>query len=225
MKIVVADSDLQHGKILLQYLVDMCDVHLVAPAEMLSHAEKANPRLFILSVESTNHFKNLIKEVRSHKDFFDCGIICLFNDESRFNELITAGADTVVKHNSELDEVYWAVFSLKRRLTGFVPLGEVQLGPYVVNPHTREVIQEGKRMRVKPVQIKLLSAFHKYPNRLLTREWLKINVWGSEGKVTFRSIDAQISKLKKSLPFLEAVIESIYGEGYMYKPENSEKVS
>lgn len=225
MKVIVADSDLAHGKILFQYLVDMCDVHLVTPAETLAHAERAQPRIFLLSVESINHFKTLIKEIRGHKNFFDCGVICLTREENQFGELYTMGADLALKHDSELDDVYWAVFSLKRRLEGFAPTDDVQLGPYKVNPNTFEVIQEGKTMKLKPVQIKLLTAFHRYPNRLLTREWLKTNVWGADGKITFRSIDAQISKLKKSLPFLETLIKSIYGQGYIYKPEATQKAS
>ncbi len=225
MKVVVADSDLQHGKILLQYLLDLCDVHLVAPSDALSHAERIRPRIFLVAVESINHFKTLIKEIRSHRDLFDAGIICLTADESQFNELYTVGADLILRYDSELDDVYWSVYSLKRRLQGFAPQGEIQLGPYTVNPHTFEVEQGGKKEKVKPVQVKLLSAFHKYPNRLLTREWLKNNVWGSDGKITFRSIDAQISKLKKSLPLLETIIESIYGQGYIYKPDSGQKAS
>ena len=65
-----------------------------------------------------------------------------------------------------------------------------------------------------PTQFKLLIAFANHPDQLLYRTWIKQEVW-QNSDISPRSIDAQISKLKKLIPELEGSLMNIYGKGYI----------
>ncbi len=80
----------------------------------------------------------------------------------------------------------------------------------------------GKAIHTTPTQFRLLQVFISYPNTLLTRSWLQTNVW-SHLKISARSIDAHISKLKKIFPSLDHHLISIYGKGYRLSPGKSLK--
>lgn len=80
------------------------------------------------------------------------------------------------------------------------------------------VTVSGKVVNVTPTQFRLLRVFMSYPNHLLTRSWIRENVWGHLN-ISARSIDAHISKLKKLFPVLETHLISIYGKGYRLSHE------
>ena len=65
-----------------------------------------------------------------------------------------------------------------------------------------------------PRMFQLLLALVDHPNRLLTRGWLRRHVW-KQSDISLRSIDAQISKLRKLLPELNPAIVTVYGRGYV----------
>jgi DNA-binding response OmpR family regulator len=78
------------------------------------------------------------------------------------------------------------------------------------------VVRRGEEIvSITPTQFRLLVAFLTQRNQLLTRFWLRERIWNGT-KISPRSIDAQISKLKKKLPELENRLINIYGEGYVF---------
>ena len=87
-----------------------------------------------------------------------------------------------------------------------------------LNPKDHIVTVSGKLINTTPTQFRLLQAFMSYPDHLLTRSWLKEIVW-NHLKISTRSIDAQISKLKKLFPVLDSHLVSIYGKGYRLSSE------
>ena len=78
----------------------------------------------------------------------------------------------------------------------------------------------GQVINTTPTQLRLLQAFMSYPDCLLTRSWLKQTVW-SHLKISTRSIDAHISKLKKVFPLLDTHLFSVYGKGYRLSHEKT----
>lgn len=75
-----------------------------------------------------------------------------------------------------------------------------------------------------PTQFKLLVAFTNHPDQLLSRAWIKEQVW-SNSDISPRSIDAQISKLKKLLPELDGCLMNIYGKGYILAESQHKNVA
>ena len=77
-------------------------------------------------------------------------------------------------------------------------------------------------MRIQPCEnfdpvpnreFKLMRLFMSHPHKCFTREELRRLVWDG-AVVASRTIDSQISRLRKRLSHSEASIESIYGGGY-----------
>jgi len=77
------------------------------------------------------------------------------------------------------------------------------------------IVKRGEQViTTTPTQFKLLMAFTNHQDKLLSRQWIKESVW-QNSDISPRSIDAQISKLKKLLPELDGCLMNIYGKGYI----------
>lgn len=118
------------------------------------------------------------------------------------------------------------LFGLKKRLDRTQPINQrqaetrkdtrarISLGPIEVFPNDYLVQCHNEILKTTPIQFKLILAFITRPDELLTRQWLQENIW-EDNKISHRSIDAHISKLKKTLPELNPSLINIYGKGYM----------
>ena len=65
-------------------------------------------------------------------------------------------------------------------------------------------------------QFRLLALFAEHPGRLLRREVIAREVW--DGDAPGRSVDIQVSRLRKKLP--EGLIRTVVRVGYRYVPED-----
>lgn len=74
---------------------------------------------------------------------------------------------------------------------------------------------ENKVLDLSPIHHSLVLVFWNHADRLLTRDDLVQLVWKNQ-KISSRSIDAQISKLKKAVPYFERTIINMYGRGYLF---------
>lgn len=80
----------------------------------------------------------------------------------------------------------------------------------------KSIEQNGAILNLSPIQQKLITTFLSHSDRLLSRKDLVELVWKDE-KISARSIDAQISKLKKEVPYFQKTLISMYGRGYLYR--------
>lgn len=79
----------------------------------------------------------------------------------------------------------------------------------------------GSLIHITPTQMKIISALMTRPGELLTREWIRKNIFNNN-EISLRSIDAQIAKLKKTVPALQNLIINIYGKGYLFNDSKSD---
>jgi DNA-binding response OmpR family regulator len=68
--------------------------------------------------------------------------------------------------------------------------------------------------RITHTQMKILMTLLEHVGELVTREWMLKNVFENE-RLSARSIDAHVAKLKRSVPPLRSYISNIYGKGYL----------
>ena len=90
-----------------------------------------------------------------------------------------------------------------------------ELETLTVSPDKKVIKHNHKILNLSPIHHQLVLIFLAHPDRLLTREDLIQLVWKGQ-KISARSIDAQISKLKKAVPLFEKTITNMYGRGYIY---------
>lgn len=74
----------------------------------------------------------------------------------------------------------------------------------------------GVVLNLSPIQHQLTVTFLAHADRLMSRKDLVGLVWKDQ-KISSRSIDAQISKLKKDVPYFQKTLISLYGRGYLYR--------
>lgn len=91
-----------------------------------------------------------------------------------------------------------------------VPQSEIE-----VSSDKRMITYRGASLQLSPIHHALVLTFLSHADRLLTREDLLQLVWKGQ-KISSRSIDAQISKLKKTVPYFETNIMNLYGRGYVF---------
>ncbi len=93
------------------------------------------------------------------------------------------------------------------------PHVELEISGVVIRYHQNVAFVDGAAVQLAPIERRLLQLFLTHPDRAFPRADLKRLVW-KDKKISSRSIDAHISKLKKSMPQLKDHLINIYGLGY-----------
>jgi DNA-binding response OmpR family regulator len=79
----------------------------------------------------------------------------------------------------------------------------------------------GVDLRLTPLEFRLLSAFVKHPNQVLSREQLLELAWGDSYGVSEDQVKLYVGYLRKKLstdPAAEGPIETVRGFGYRFRP-------
>jgi two-component system, OmpR family, copper resistance phosphate regulon response regulator CusR len=92
----------------------------------------------------------------------------------------------------------------------------------LINKSKHEVIvfDQGNERKVEltTMEFKVLVLFTSFIGTVLCRDIILDRVWGNDIFVSPRSVDTQISKLRKKLGHVSHIIQSIHGAGYMFCP-------
>ena len=85
--------------------------------------------------------------------------------------------------------------------------------------------KNGQRIDISTGEFELLFAFAKNPSRVLSRDFLLDAAKGRDAQLFDRSIDIQVSRLRKKIgdnPKKPEIIITVRGGGYMFNPNVSE---
>ncbi len=82
--------------------------------------------------------------------------------------------------------------------------------------HTLQLLPERQSVNISAKEARLLKLFIDNVGRCLKREEIMAAIW-PDVAVSPRTIDSHISRLRKHLAYAEVAIESIYGDGYIFK--------
>jgi two-component system phosphate regulon response regulator OmpR len=119
---------------------------------------------------------------------------------------------------------------LRRRAPAGVPgapsaTAEVfQFGRFTLNLATRTLTREGKNVPVTTGEFSVLKVLVQHPREPLSRDKLMELARGREYEVFDRSIDVQISRLRKLLeddPAHPKHIQTVWGFGYVFVPDQA----
>jgi DNA-binding response OmpR family regulator len=94
----------------------------------------------------------------------------------------------------------------------------VRWGTVSVVPDEHRAALCGKEVPFTHLEFKLLLAFLRQPNRVLTRSWLLQTVWESSPSVSTRTVDKHVESLRKKLPPFGKQVETVVGIGYLFRP-------
>jgi DNA-binding response OmpR family regulator len=138
------------------------------------------------------------------------------------------GADDYITKPFELREVLARIRTVLRRARSAAPSESAQPPDASVEIHfagwrfdpTRRVVTnpDGACVDLTTAELNLLAAFLDSPNRPLTRDQLMDRLKGADWTPFDRSIDAQVSRLRKKIeadPRRPSIIKSVRGVGYV----------
>ncbi|MCF7811850.1 response regulator transcription factor [bacterium] len=139
--------------------------------------------------------------------------------ESERLEGFQAGCDDYVSKPFSLMELIARVRAVLRR-SGFKESRSViNSAGLMIDPERRSVHANSIKIEFSPKEFDLLYILASRPNQALSREYLLNEVWGENSEVTYRTIDAHVSYLRKKLVESEdkvAQIITVYKVGYMW---------
>lgn len=98
-------------------------------------------------------------------------------------------------------------------------IDEIHVGSLAIRPTTREICGGNRRISCPPKSFDLLCHFVKHPNQLFTREELIQTVWNGDHKVSPRTVDTHVIKLRRKIEEAgckNIQIVTVPGKGYIF---------
>lgn len=136
------------------------------------------------------------------------------------------GADDYLTKPFNPRELLARIKAVLRRSHSLPPQRDTQVGNRLVfdrwrlNVDQRELIDDSEvATPLSTAEFSLLMAFLNHPNRVLSRDQLLDLTQGREAKVFDRSIDNQVSRLRKKIerdPKTPRLIKTVWGGGYSF---------
>jgi two-component system phosphate regulon response regulator OmpR len=109
------------------------------------------------------------------------------------------------------------------------PAGEtLRFGDCTVDLATRELLREGAALPITSGEFALLATFVQHPHRPLSRERLIELARGPTSETESRSMDVQISRLRKLIepdPARPRYVQTVWGYGYVFVPDGQPRQS
>ena len=131
---------------------------------------------------------------------------------------LDAGADDYLAKPFAIEELLARLRALTRRIAD--PGHTLEVGPLLLDVHTREVTVDGRPVDLTAREFELLAFLMHAPGRVFTREQIYEGVWGYSYLGDSKVIDFFVSSLRKKLGAGtdESLIRTVRGVGYTVKP-------
>ena len=141
------------------------------------------------------------------------------------------GADDYVVKPFAIEELLARIRAVLRRQVREVPgapsqnVEVVSFGPWSLDLSTRTLTREGQVVTLTTGEFAVLKALVQHPREPLTRDKLMNLARGREWGAMERSIDVQVSRLRRLIeenPARARYIQTVWGVGYVFVPDGAE---
>ncbi|CBL43715.1 Two-component transcriptional regulatory protein [gamma proteobacterium HdN1] len=153
------------------------------------------------------------------------------DDNDRINGL-DAGADDYLPKPFNPRELMARIKAVLRRQVKELPGApsqsdeSVEFGPYALDLSTRALTKHGESVALTTGEFAVLKALVQHPREPLTRDKLMNLARGREWSAMERSIDVQVSRLRRLIeddPSNARYIQTVWGVGYVFVPDGQSK--
>jgi two-component system phosphate regulon response regulator PhoB len=127
------------------------------------------------------------------------------------------GADDYITKPFSVRELVLRVRAVLRRReqTGSEPLN-IEFGHMRVDRAAHRVWVDGEEVELTALEFKLLLTLYERRNRVQSRGALLDHVWGIETKISTRTVDAHVKRLREKMGSARDYIETVRGVGYRF---------
>ncbi len=131
---------------------------------------------------------------------------------------LNAGGDDYLVKPFALTELLARVEAIVRRPVAAKEPTQIRAGALEIDLLTQSVAREGKKIPLKPLEIRLLSFLVAHAGTVVTRTMLLETVWGFHFNPHTNIVDTHISRLRAKIDrgFPTELIETVRGSGYKF---------
>jgi len=189
-------------------------------SEALASLRRAPADLILLDVMLPDiSGTELCSRIRADQRLATVPIIMLTAKSEEIDRVVglEVGADDYVTKPFSPRELALRVRAVLRRRA---PSGErarvVEHGALRIDPESHRASVAGREIVLTAKEFQLLLALMTRPGRVMTRERLLDEVWGSDITVTSRTIDTHLKRLREKLGEAGPLVETVRGVGYRF---------
>ncbi|WP_298776184.1 two-component system response regulator OmpR [uncultured Shewanella sp.] len=234
-KILIVDDDMRLRSLLERYLVEQgYQVRSAANAEQMDRLlERENFHLLVLDLMLPGEDGlSICKRLRQDDDQLPIVMLTAKGDEVDRIIGLELGADDYLPKPFNPRELLARIKAVMRRRTIEAPGApaqeeeEVHFGEFTLNLATREMIKEGQSISLTSGEFAVLKVLVNHPRESLSRDKLMNLARGRDYSALERSIDVQVSRLRRLIEKDAAnprYIQTVWGLGYVFVPDGSER--
>ena len=230
-KLVVVDDDAKLRDLLNRYLTEQqFEVTLAADSASLNRLmQRESFDLIILDqMLPGEDGLSIIRRLRAANDRTPIIMLTAKCDDVDRIIGLEMGADDYMQKPFNPRELVARVHAvLRRQIPNDTPggamhdIGAVSFGPFVFDLGTRTLSRDGVRLNLTTGEFSVLKVLVRHPRIPLSREKLMLLARGREYGAFDRSLDVQISRLRKLIepdPQNPRFIQTVWGVGYVFVP-------
>lgn len=185
----------------------------------LAEVRKAPPDLLVLDLMLPDlPGTEVCRQLRREAECADLPILMLTAKSDEVDRIVgfELGADDYVTKPFSPRELALRVRALLRRKSGTEAEtgGALERGALRLDLERHRCFVSNSEIRLTAKEFQLLATLMRRPGRVLTRERLLDDVWGSDVTVTLRTIDTHLKRLREKLGLGGDLIETVRGVGY-----------
>jgi two-component system, OmpR family, phosphate regulon response regulator PhoB len=134
---------------------------------------------------------------------------------------LEAGADDYLTKPFSPKELAARIKAVLRRRAPQLSGDAVETEGLRLDPATRRISVQGKRVDLSPSEFRLLHFLMTHPGRVYTRAQLLDHVWGDHVFIEERTVDVHIRRLRKALEPSghDRLIDTVRGSGYGFRTD------
>jgi two-component system OmpR family response regulator len=132
---------------------------------------------------------------------------------------LQTGSDDYLTKPFAFSELLARVQALIRRAGGLSEPTQLTVGDLSINLLTREVIREGRRIELQPIEFSLLEYLMRSVGRVVSKTMIMEHVWDYNFDPQTNVVEARISRLRDKIDrdFSKKLIHTIRGVGYVLR--------
>ena len=162
---------------------------------------------------------SLIEQLRKKKS--NTPVIILSAKDSVDDRVkgLQSGSDDYLTKPFAFSELLARVQALMRRSSGVSEPTQLNVAGLSVNLLTREVIRDGQRIELQPLEFSLLEYLMRNHGRVVSKTMIKEHVWDYNFDPQTNVVEARISRLRDKIDrlFSRKLIHTIRGAGYVLR--------